>query len=1405
MFRAYVARVQTENFDFVVIVGETGCGKSSRVPVMLLKAPPPDGSFRTVRLWISQPRRIAAKALVERVRSCEPELRDKFALRMGHGWKEYVSKKTQACFVTTGYLVRLLANHPERFDECTHLIIDEVHERSVDTDVLCLLCRRLLETNTRIRLVLMSATLATKMYIDYFEVANEPIYVGTRRFPITEYFVEDLVQFKLPKKAMAAAQAIGKEIETKKCIGPPTAVGMSNRVDLAASLATVVGKPGTSVLIFVPGMGEILSITEAIEKLERNDTKKYNCFPIHSDVPFEEQMGAFDEPADDEVKVIIATNAAESSVTLPSVDHVICLGLCRQITYNQSSHRQILLPAWISKASATQRAGRTGRVRPGSVYRLSSRRAFDSYMDEFEPGEMSRIPLDSVILMLKRMLHEEIEPIFLECLEPPPLGTISRSFENLHRWGFITEPSDDGDITSLGEFASSLGIDLSLGSFVGLGIQFGVAAEAIEMAAMMSLPKTPFQISSTLWLSVKDFNATTSDTFVSKCKFDAGVYSEPMALMNALWEYGKISDKGKTNWCFKKRMATKRWQQAVSSRNSLRKRAADFLGVNEQRIKLECPPKELPLAKLTILRLLKAWVFSESIIQCAASTLEHSSDGSVALAIKGSGTSRISEDLLSPILDKERHPYYISDSSVIEQTGAFLNEGVLVLPSFIEDFERRLLSYMSEMNLKGALCYSADAFYLYFEETTPTPSCEIVALVATMQEIAEETMRFAFQSSDANRRGIFERASGLWTIETTPESCRNTAEKRSFRRFHLTNTDQSFLTNCCRARAAFASCRFEASALWYFFSLGKTKKTKKDTTSQLFSVTLTGGCKPISKISINDILGRSVTSFSTKQASILQSVVFPRVPSNAKARHVLFSDVPEGARTLSILASSHRKQPHMLRLPQGQTDDTVDFAMKKEETDVSKRWKRFGSSNCKVFVDQDSVPASALCSGGTMYAVAANALELLGGSMKVEGLTLFPPNPLFLLLALKSFGLDPGGPMLKLQSDASHEASTDGAKSYAWLEERTTKKAVGDKEGLVLNSAALDESGVGPVVWTEDEVRKRIDAAALFDASCMDMGEPLMCFPEKIGKLINLFDRVDGASITPWETLEEEALTASNLKKWRYERRTTPQLEAPDRSDVVANEACSHDGNLPDSAVVNDGSNHQAPQISEIESKEPLIEKRSILKKTESKVLRLKRSIDEQQPLSAVLFAAVIQGENDNASVVPTTTLALVFQRYGEKTLGSSATNPSSEENQNRFQLCMVAENWKVRMFKGRKSGDTLYKARFANDAIQFRRSLDRGKNNKKLPQWIESGSHRPSKFKDAIQCVPPSTANLTIVESPHEGLLCETVGEALQMEAAFWLERKCFNPEAAEGLTHWYEQTIDQLIGRLIENGSGT
>jgi len=177
-----------------IIHGETGCGKSSRLPLMLLEQAEAAGT--QCRMMISQPRRIAASSLMKRLRSM-PGVGNKVGLRMGHGVRDE-KDGTVISFVTTGYLVRLVAHNPRAFRHHTHLIIDEVHERSIDGDLLCLLARRLLAAHRHLKLVLMSATMHTALYKQYFHEHNLPheigcLSVGVRRFPVAVKYLEDVL------------------------------------------------------------------------------------------------------------------------------------------------------------------------------------------------------------------------------------------------------------------------------------------------------------------------------------------------------------------------------------------------------------------------------------------------------------------------------------------------------------------------------------------------------------------------------------------------------------------------------------------------------------------------------------------------------------------------------------------------------------------------------------------------------------------------------------------------------------------------------------------------------------------------------------------------------------------------------------------------------------------------------------------------------------------------------------------------------------------------------------------------------------------------------------------------------------------------------------------------------------
>lgn len=1384
------------NHRVTIIHGETGCGKSSRVPVMLLKSPPPDGSLRKVRFFISQPRRIAAKALVERVRSCEPELRDKFALRMGHGWREYETKDTQAHFVTTGYLVRLLANHPERFENNTHLVIDEVHERSVDTDILCLLCRRLLETNKTIRLVLMSATLATKMYRDYFNVPNEPIHVGVRKYPITEYFVEDLAYFGLPQQEAKAALSIQKENETKFCISAPSANEMKNRFALAARLATIVGEPGSSVLIFVPGMGEIIAISECIESYHKAGIN-YTCFPIHSDIPFEEQMDAFLAPGENEVKIIIATNAAESSVTLPNVDHVICLGLCRQIVYNQSSHRQMLTSAWISRASATQRAGRTGRVRPGNVYRLYTKNAFDTCMEEFEPGEMVRIPLDSIILMLKQILHEEIKPVFLDCLEPPALDTIDRSFQSLYYWNFITEASDKANITPLGSFVSALGIDLSLGSFIGIGIQFGVAAEAIEMAAMMSLHKTPFQITSPMWLTPGKFNESASKTYSSKCKFDAGLYSEPMGLMNALWDYVSDGASRKNNWCYKNSFAVKRWQQVISSRNSLRKRVAEFLGIHEEKLQVQLPPRDMPHEKVSILRILKVWVFSDSILECSPSKLQLSHDGSVALSVMGKSSINLEESHFDKILQPERHPFCIVERNETEQTGVFQEEGPFSFSDFVDGFESRLLSYASEMNIEASLCYSDEELYLYFDKSNAS-GVQLLGYLETIAAVSRRQDRFAYDFTNKKRRGIQERASGIWTVVDTPCVDAAFARQKEFLRIELNQNEAGgeFKNTLASIIHEVFGCDLKSKMIWHFFTQKKNKKKKKKTSSsQPFWVTTIGQCRTVSSIDFEDLLGRKPLSVSTNKKKSGQSIILRQPPEAQQPeiigfREPLFADVPEGARILAMLASSQRKgQKHVLKIPidseNMDSEDTYNFAMKKEEIDVSMRWRRLDTSN-PVYVDE-SVPGTAIHTTNNLFAVAANGLELRSGGLRVEGLTLLPPNPLFLLLSHLSFGLEISTPLLWALA-SNGETCTDKkkiSKAYSWLVNRAMKVSKTNTTGrdqIILSMPPVtDNTSSQPQVWQEEELKNRLEQATAFNKNSLQMEEKLVCFPEKIRELCELFDGVDGHNLLPWESIDEESLTAENLKKWQWERKSSTNEGHPRYSRQFPSGA-TNQAAPPGVARNSDRTECRGTPMKSL--KKNHLEHHAI------------RHFDNQLIASSKKwFATTLTEGNDMPAFPSTNILALLFQQFEEVV----RSEDNKGNNKRNFKVALDTENWDIACFKG-KDDRSIYKARFLNDSIAMVPVFGRGKN--KLPKWIKKNRGRPSTIAEARKCVPPNVVCPTPVESGRDGLLFGSIEDAMKMEAAFWLSLQ-FYQAGKTWIRHWYAYTMGQMIETLRKHAN--
>ena len=288
------------------------------------------------------------------------------------------------------------------------------------------------------------------------------------------------------------------------------------------------------------------------------------------------------------------------------------MGTHKALRYDAASHRAVLAPAWVSRASATQRAGRTGRVRPGRCWRLYGRERFEVGLRDHELSEIHRQPLDAVVLNLRAMIDAPTGLLLASTLEPPEAAHVNRSLGSLRDSGFLTQPRGDakalqaaraydweesngdpyaarraaealeGALTPQGRFVASLGVDLRLGRLVAVGASMGCGPAATAVAAVLSLPRSPLRGANPLVHQDPDeYNALVRDGFLARWRFDGGDYSEPVALARLDAAYNEAPDKG--TFCRAHCLAHGRARQCAQAASHLRRRVADTLGAHAGR------------------------------------------------------------------------------------------------------------------------------------------------------------------------------------------------------------------------------------------------------------------------------------------------------------------------------------------------------------------------------------------------------------------------------------------------------------------------------------------------------------------------------------------------------------------------------------------------------------------------------------------------------------------------------------------------------------------------------------------------------------------------------------------------------------------------------------------------------
>uniref|UniRef100_A0A0G4FZL2 RNA helicase n=1 Tax=Chromera velia CCMP2878 TaxID=1169474 RepID=A0A0G4FZL2_9ALVE len=327
----------------VLVVGDTGCGKSTQVPQFLLRS----GRYNSI--CCTQPRRLAAISLCRRV---SHELLGSHGSAVGYQIRFDSSRtsRTKILFVTEGLLLRLLEGDPE-LEQFDVIVVDEVHERHVTMDTLLAVLRLVLFKRDDLRVILMSATVDADLFAAFFGIPPEGIVrVPGRTFPVS---VEWFPQPEEP-------ETIRRDIPFKRT--------------------------------------RIEAVVDAVSEFaDTRGGRRWVALPLHSQMAVEKQDLVFDAPPEGVRKVIVATNIAETSVTIDGIRFVIDSGKAKELDVEVASSIRHLQERWISRAAAEQRKGRAGRTGPGVCYRLFSQRLFDQ-MESFAPPEILRSPLEPVLL-----------------------------------------------------------------------------------------------------------------------------------------------------------------------------------------------------------------------------------------------------------------------------------------------------------------------------------------------------------------------------------------------------------------------------------------------------------------------------------------------------------------------------------------------------------------------------------------------------------------------------------------------------------------------------------------------------------------------------------------------------------------------------------------------------------------------------------------------------------------------------------------------------------------------------------------------------------------------------------------------------------------------------------------------
>ncbi|GJQ85215.1 hypothetical protein Trydic_g13056 [Trypoxylus dichotomus] len=503
------------NNQILIVIGETGSGKTTQITQYLAEA----GLTSRGKIGCTQPRRVAAMSVAKRVA-------EEYGCRLGQEvgytirFEDCTSPETVIKYMTDGMLLRECLMDLD-LKSYSVIMLDEAHERTIHTDVLFGLLKQAVTKRPELKLIVTSATLDAVKFSQYFFEA--PIFtIPGRTFPVEILYT--------------------KEPETDY---------------LDASLITVMQihlrEPPGDILLFLTGQEEIDTACEILYERMKSlgpDVPELIILPVYSALPSEMQTRIFEPAPPGSRKVVIATNIAETSLTIDGIFYVVDPGFVKQKVYNSKTGMDSLVVTPISQAQAKQRAGRAGRTGPGKCYRLYTERAYRDEMLPTPVPEIQRTNLATTVLQLKTMGINDL--LHFDFMDAPPVESLIMALEQLHS---LSALDDEGLLTRLGRRMAEFPLEPNLSKMLIMSVALQCSDEILTIVSMLSVQNVFYR--------PKDKQALADQ---KKAKFNQpeGDHLTLLAVYNS-WKNNKFSNA----WCYENFVQIRTLKRAQDVRKQL--------------------------------------------------------------------------------------------------------------------------------------------------------------------------------------------------------------------------------------------------------------------------------------------------------------------------------------------------------------------------------------------------------------------------------------------------------------------------------------------------------------------------------------------------------------------------------------------------------------------------------------------------------------------------------------------------------------------------------------------------------------------------------------------------------------------------------------------------------------------